>query len=48
MLRKKGYEDGFIVGEEKGMLGAENKISEIHKEFSNVIDELKELKSQFF
>ena len=32
------------MGEEKGMLGAENKISEIQQEFSNVIDELKELK----
>ena len=29
--QKKGYEDGFIVGEEKGMLGAENKISEFNK-----------------
>lgn len=42
--QKKGYEDGFIVGEEKGMLGSEHKISEIQQEFSNVIDELKELK----
>ena len=41
---KKGYEDGFILGEEKGILSSEEKIDQIHQELSSVITELKGLK----
>ena len=41
---RKGYEDGFMLGEEKGLLEADSKIQQIQEEFSKVIEEINSLK----
>ena len=45
---RKGYEDGFMLGEEKGLLEADSKIQQIQEEFSKVIEEINSLKNQFY
>ena len=41
---KKGYEDGYMLGEEKGLIDAQAKVEEIKNEFNNLIKELSGLK----